>query len=67
MTESTFKIMHGKLSQEEKMILPKLPNVRRRIKQTVDVTLESQAMTLSSRESLKSWQVQFIHGNKRSK
>ena len=48
--KSTFKIMHEKLNQEENQILANLQNIRRRVKQAVDVTLDSQTMTLTNLE-----------------
>ena len=57
--KSTFKIMHKKLNEEEKKMLSNLDHVRRRIKKTIDVTIDSQMMTHASLESLKLCQVKL--------
>ena len=61
--KSTFKIMHKKLNEEEKKMLSNLDHVRRRIKKTIDVTIDSQMMTHASLESLKLCQVKLTKKN----
>ena len=61
--KSTFKIMHKKLNEEEKKMLANLDHVRRRIKKTIDVTLDGQMMTHASLESLKLCQVKLTKKN----
>ena len=61
--QSTFKIMHDKLDEEEKKMLSDLQEARRRMKKTVDVIADSQMMTLATMESLKSCQVKLSNKN----
>ena len=61
--KSTFTIIHEKLNQKENNMLTKLQNIRRRVKQTVHTTLNSQMMTLARLESLKSCQVKLVEKN----
>ena len=62
--KSTFKAIHEKLNQEEKKMLLNIQQVRRSLKKVVDVTIDSQAMTLASLESVKSCQVKLTDTNK---
>ena len=52
--KSVFKIMHGKLNEEEKKMLLELQEARSHVKKMSDVTVDSQMMTLARLESLKS-------------
>ena len=61
--KSTFKIMHEKLNKEEKKMLANLQAVQKRVKKTIDVTLDSQMMSLASVESLQSCQVKLSDKN----
>ena len=61
--KSTFKIMHDKLNKEEKRMLANLHTVQKRVKKTIDVTLDSQMMTQASLESLKTCQVKLADKN----
>ena len=62
--KSTFKTMHEKLDQEEKKMLSNIYQVRRRLKKVVDVTIDSQARTLASLESVKLCRVKLTDTNK---
>ena len=62
--KSTFKSMHERLDKEEKNMLLNLQEVRRRMQKTVNVTSDSQALTLASLESLRSSQVKLADADK---
>ena len=57
--KSTFKIMHDKLNEEEKTILSDLGEARKRVKHTCDGIVDSQMMTQTSLEKLKSSQIKL--------
>ena len=57
--KSTFKVMHEQLNKEENKMLSDINNIRRRVKKTIDATIDSQMMTLASMESLKLCQVKL--------
>ena len=57
--KSTFKRMHDKLNEEEKTILSDLGEARKRVKHTCDGIVDSQMMTQTSLEKLKSSQIKL--------
>ena len=58
--KSTSKITQEKLNKEESKILSDLQNIRRRVKKTIDATIDGQIMTLAFMESLKSCQIKLV-------
>ena len=62
--KSTFKAIHDNLDKEEKKMMLDIQNVRRRVQKTVDVTTDSQMMTLATLDSLKSCQVKLADKNR---
>ena len=60
---STFKVMHDKLGHKEKEMLADLQEARRRLKKTTDVIADSQIMTLSNLECVKSCQSKLTTKN----
>ena len=57
--KSTYKKIYEKLDEEETSMLLDIQNIRRRAQKTVNVTTDSQIMTLASLRSLKSRQVKL--------
>ena len=60
----TFKVLHTKLHKEENKMLLKLQEASRRVAAIVDVTENSQMMTLASLESLKAFQIKLADKDK---
>ena len=61
--KSAFKLIHEKLNKEEKKMLANLQTVQKRVKKTIDVTLDSQMMSLASVQSLQSCQIKLSDKN----